>query len=58
MDNVQKHVEEVQEQIIERSWCNSQMEERLVRVQLGKHKIATRSHVLKKVSVQQSEGYD
>jgi len=45
MESVQWHVEEEREQITEKFWFTSQMEEKLALVQLGKLKIATPSHV-------------
>ena len=45
MESAQRRVEEVRERIIERNSCISQMEGRLVLVQLGRPKIATLIHV-------------
>ena len=45
MGSVQRHAEEEREQITEKFWFISQMEEKLALVQLGKLKIAIPSHV-------------
>ena len=41
MDSAQRHAEVVREQIIERNLCNTQMEEGLALVQLGRPKVVT-----------------
>ena len=47
MESVRRHAEEEREQIIERFWFTSQMEEKLVLAQHGKLMFATPNHVQK-----------